>query len=1731
MEGIFKPRAGLLLAWLALSAGAGAQTTFVTPSTNTNIIGITPDPARIRDLGLKQQQEPSCIVRPGAESFIFCAYNDLRAADQPDVQGDSWMGVSMSNDAGQTWFSRLAPGFLGDTNNSLGMGFAADPGVVAIPGNSPGLAILNYIAAFRDSDAGVLAIQRWVEFPQEDQDFWKAENEIYIAADGSEGRFIDKPAFLYIVDALSQQSTITEQISVEGEPTAIEVATPTGTLLVVYAVFTGNGGGAKLLMRKSFDNGKTWTTSEKISEEQNEVTGVSLTAIGQDFVVVYRRRGDNNNTDAILSAFCSLDGSQKCTKGEVVYEVCPFDQPASGATHRTFTFPWAANDGKRFYAFSAHRSYPDASCPPVPGAPGLFGGKPRIVGMSSLDGKTWVGSASDKTVPFEVAPRDDGMQVMPVAFGTKGRVDIAWYDTFREEDIGLAAGPNDLLINDYITFDGLSRVFRKADIWMTRLTAPSCGNNANSGCTPLIESPVRVSQYKFVVDLADPTVGAEIEAHLPNLTLYKSGMLAFNGDYISLATPPFRETNNNQWKQNSLPQGNNELPGYTNRQDLFIAWGDNRDVRADLPPLNSGQQLPYTPPLNSPANPGGPAADAGDDDFNEDYERPGELVAEDEPDDDPMLPNDIMFACSAGADYSKARDSNVYSSLVRDEDSLVAPTPTKPLGTIQRMFPVILTNIDEFLAKDFCLEIANQPLDYPSPGVEGNGLASFFQLPAYPPFQQGQQVELLDVNVPAGSTASRAVFVTTREADSIITVNAYAGACPVNQGDTFGPLVNSVRLADGNLFNPVFCQENPTDPACDLVALNETHDINFAAPVFQTPVFQAPVFQAPGFQTPVLQTPSFQTPSFQTPGFQTPVFQTPSFQTPVFQTPSFQTPVFQTPSFQTPSFQTGSLIGDTAETDPAQLVYQDIHYPVNTQANVMTTYSADVAIEGLDPDETAVQLIAWTPNTYATSANCLAQPIANQQIIAYTDLDATSLQSITLPTAFSVDNQNPYAGEISFFGQPGKDIAVTVRIWAMGMAKADLQAKQNAYQACIDAGGTEEECNELGIRGDIIFGASAHGCRTDDAIINTQNPDGTDCLNNGNEKILEDSQPPVFNVNPGVTIEVEADLPEGAEVDLTGTGAVTATDQGEGVPVVCWEVAPDGTETELPDIFDIGSYAIRCEATDDAGNTGSVSLIVDVTDNLPPVINLAGDTNPTVEAGTPYTDPGYEAYDIRGTTEIPLVATITGSVDTDVLGLQTITYSVTDTGGNTVVAMRNVTVEDSIAPVLSGVPGDMTSVEANGPGGAIVSWPTPMATDSFEGAIPVNCIPASESLFSIGTTGVTCTARDSSGNTASGSFLVTVGDTVPPTPPTSPGSPTLDDITQEATAASGAIVTWNVVSSDTVDPLPTISCTPTSGSTFAIGTTTVVCTSTDSSGNSSVATFDVIVQDTTAPDFGPLADIFAEATSPAGAPVGFGPFAGTDLVDGSVAAVCVPPSGTLMSIGVTPVSCTATDNAGNPAVAGFAVTVGDTTAPMVSASNIDLQSYSADVNLIVDYVTGNVVVTDAVDSDPVLSCGITNPDENIADDDGTTATITGYGSWVVGCTATDSSGNVSPETNFNITVAFPWGIEIDDLKGRINAGSTIPLDFRYYDPASGLYVDSSMIAPKIAWTGPFTDNACTTGNTNVGDGEDSGSSDFRWVFPTWQFNWQTPMVPGYYEMTISPPGTGFAEATRCVRTR
>jgi hypothetical protein len=119
------------------------------------------------------------------------------------------------------------------------------------------------------------------------------------------------------------------------------------------------------------------------------------------------------------------------------------------------------------------------------------------------------------------------------------------------------------------------------------------------------------------------------------------------------------------------------------------------------------------------------------------------------------------------------------------------------------------------------------------------------------------------------------------------------------------------------------------------------------------------------------------------------------------------------------------------------------------------------------------------------------------------------------------------------------------------------------------------------------------------------------------------------------------------------------------------------------------------------------------------------------------------------------------------LGDTTVTCTVGDNGTVDASASFTVTVQDTTAPALASAPPISVEVAA-GVTSTPVNFAKPTAVDVVDGSVPVSCSPPSGSVFSVGTTTVTCTATDSHGNTATTSFSVTVvapGSSAPPPPP------------------------------------------------------------------------------------------------------------------------------------------------------------------------------------------------------------------------------------------------------------------------------------------------------------------------------------------------------------------------------
>lgn len=148
------------------------------------------------------------------------------------------------------------------------------------------------------------------------------------------------------------------------------------------------------------------------------------------------------------------------------------------------------------------------------------------------------------------------------------------------------------------------------------------------------------------------------------------------------------------------------------------------------------------------------------------------------------------------------------------------------------------------------------------------------------------------------------------------------------------------------------------------------------------------------------------------------------------------------------------------------------------------------------------------------------------------------------------------------------------------------------------------------------------------------------------------------------------------------------------------------------------------------------------------------------------------------------------------------------------------------------------------------------------------------------------------------------------------------DLVVEATSAAGAVVTFSATATDAEDSSPpSVTCTPASGSTFPIDTTTVKCSTKDSGGLTASGSFHVTVADTTAPAMAPIADIDVTTTDPAGATVAYGLPSVSDAVDPAPTVHCSPASGTTFSVGTTTVTCTALDAFANESSMTFRIRV------------------------------------------------------------------------------------------------------------------------------------------------------------------------------------------------------------------
>lgn len=305
---------------------------------------------------------------------------------------------------------------------------------------------------------------------------------------------------------------------------------------------------------------------------------------------------------------------------------------------------------------------------------------------------------------------------------------------------------------------------------------------------------------------------------------------------------------------------------------------------------------------------------------------------------------------------------------------------------------------------------------------------------------------------------------------------------------------------------------------------------------------------------------------------------------------------------------------------------------------------------------------------------------------------------------------------------------------------------------------------------------------------------------------------------------------------------------------------------------------------------------------------------------------------------ISTISTIPVSGTSLGLGIHTISAFVTDSTGNQGSCQFNVTVVDTMPPVMSNCSTlvfDLASDSCD----KHINW-LHTFTDNCDPAPQITYLPSLDTLYPLGNHQISVHLQDSAGNVDSSCvFTLVIRDNHSPVFHSCPQDTVLNILPDSCSLP----VTWSqpIVSDNCSHSLVT---TPVSGSVFQVGRTRVVSTATDPSSNISRCSFWVEIKDTIAPVFSncPTFIQIPNDSSRCGANYSW-PYL-TIIENCTYTDICTPPQGSFFPVGNTQVVCTVTDSSGNQDHCQFQIKVTDNEAPVFSVCPRDTMIFATNQN-------------------------------------------------------------------------------------------------------------------------------------------------------------------------------------------
>jgi hypothetical protein len=401
--------------------------------------------------------------------------------------------------------------------------------------------------------------------------------------------------------------------------------------------------------------------------------------------------------------------------------------------------------------------------------------------------------------------------------------------------------------------------------------------------------------------------------------------------------------------------------------------------------------------------------------------------------------------------------------------------------------------------------------------------------------------------------------------------------------------------------------------------------------------------------------------------------------------------------------------------------------------------------------------------------------------------------------------------------------------------------------------------------------------------------------------------------------------------------------------------------------FALGDTTVTCTAADETGNTASCSFIVSIADIEPPTQTCPSNVAISTNANQPFGTPAFQVTaddNVGASTQCFLSDGVTpvASGNAFPIGETSVRCETADAANNKAPDCTfTVTVTDQEPPSFTACNTGLELGTQPGVATAVATWTT-AAVDNSLTTVDIACSLPSGTVFSLGTTAVTCTATDESSNTKDCVFNVTVEDDEKPTV-SCPGTKTVETSPGEATG----VATFTAPVLDNVDNGLIATCTPSSGFVFPLLETQVTCQAQDAAGNEGTCTFDVVVEDKEAPQ---LQGCDRLATShdtdfyESFATITFPTVTAVDNTRATVPVFCNFQGQLQIQVGNYDFECNATDDHGNDNVCATAFTVVDSHQPRLECSTELSEAYTFETG---QSPTANLTYTEPIATDNVVA--------------------------------------------------------------------------------------------------------------------------------------------------------------------